>query len=129
VENPEIYRKNFGFTLWNDGYDGAMDYAYQDTCGQSIWNDFDDINYRDHVFAYPTSNGVIDTIQWEGWREGVDDTRYLATLMKLEGSDTSARTIITNSLSKGEDMATIRKKVIDQILKSYQPSDISKIHS
>jgi hypothetical protein len=116
VENPEIYRKNFGFTLWNEGYDGAMDYAYQDTSGPSIWNDFDDINYRDHVFAYPTSNGVIDTIQWEGWREGVDDTRYLATLMKLEGSDISARTIITNSLSNGEDMDTIRKKVIDQIL-------------
>ena len=45
-------------------------------------------HYRDHVFAYPTSNGVIDTIQWEGWREGVDDTRYVATLIKKDGSDT-----------------------------------------
>ncbi len=118
VENPEIYRKNYGFALWNAGYDGAMDFAYQWTSGQSIWNDYDSgsNNFRDHVFAYPTSNGVIDTIQWEGWREGVDDTRYLATLNKLEGSDTSARAIISDSLSKGEDMATIREKVIDQIL-------------
>ena len=73
-------------------------------------------HFRDHVFAYPTSNGVIDTIQWEGWREGVDDTRYLATLIKHEGSDTSARAIVSDSLSKGDDMATIREKVIDQIL-------------
>jgi hypothetical protein len=115
VENPEIYRKNYGFTLWNAGYDGAMDYAYQHSYGH-IWNDFDDISWRDHVFAYPTSNGVIDTIQWEGWREGVDDTRYLATLIKIEGSDTSARAIISDSLSKGDDMANIRKKVIEKIL-------------
>jgi hypothetical protein len=114
IENPEIYRKNYGFMLWNAGYDGAMDYAYQHSFGH-IWNDFDDIHYRDHVFAYPTSNGVIDTIQWEGWREGVDDTRYLASLIKKEGNDTSARAIISGSLSKGEDMVTIREKVIGKI--------------
>jgi hypothetical protein len=122
VENPEIYRSNYGFALWNAGYDGAMDYAYQHGFGQSIWNDFDSpVNrwgdhYRDHVFAYPTSNGVIDTVQWEGWREGVDDTRYLATLIKKKGSDTTARAMISNSLSKGEDMTTIRENVIKQTL-------------
>ena len=126
VENPEIYRQNYGFALWNAGYDGAMGFAYQHTFGQSIWNDFDgasDTQFRDHVFAYPTTDGVIDTIQWEGWREGVDDTRYLATLMKKEGSDTSARAIISDSLSKGEDMTIIRQKMIAQILFSAPTSD------
>ena len=122
IENPEIYRTNYGFTLWNDGYDGAMDFAYQYRYGQSIWNDYDApifdtiYHYRDHVFAYPTNNGVIDTIQWEGWREGVDDTRYVASLIKKEGNDTSARTIVSAGLSAHENMATIRKKVIEQIL-------------
>jgi len=123
IENPEIYRRNYGFTLWNAGYDGAMDYAYQDEWGQSIWNDYDAPQsssgihyYRDHVFAYPTSKGVIDTIQWEGWREGVDDTRYVATLIKKEGSDTSAKTIVSAGLSNNENMTTIRKEVIDRIL-------------
>jgi PKD repeat protein len=117
VEDPELYRKNYGFTLWNAGYDGAMNYAYQHSYG-NIWNDFDSVDqhYRDHVFAYPTSTGVIDTIQWEGWREGVDDTRYLATLKKKEGSDVSGRAIVSNSLVAGNNMATIRKKVIAQIL-------------
>ncbi|TFH06713.1 MAG: DUF4091 domain-containing protein, partial [Nitrosomonadales bacterium] len=100
---------------------GAMNYAYQHEFGQSLWNDFDDASAthaRDHVFAYPTSDGVIDTIQWEGWREGVDDTRYLATLIKKEGCDTSARALVSDSLSKGDDMATIREKVIAKILMS-----------
>jgi hypothetical protein len=125
VENPEIYRNNYGFTLWNNGYDGAMDFAYQFNFGQTIWNDYDDpgwaedgltYHYRDHVFAYPTSNGVIDTIQWEGWREGVDDTRYVASLIKKEGSIISAKTIVSAGLSNNKTMATIRKNVIDQIL-------------
>lgn len=31
--------------------------------------------------AYPTSDGVVGTLQWEGCREGADDLRYLATLL------------------------------------------------
>ena len=32
------------------------------------------------AFVYPTVDGVIDTVQWEGYREGVDDVRYVTTL-------------------------------------------------
>ena len=79
VEDPSIYRKNYGIRLWQQNYDGAMDYAYQDGFG-SVWNDFDSKFFRDHNFTYPTVNGVIDTIAWEGFREGVDDVRYINTL-------------------------------------------------
>ena len=78
-ENPALFRRNFGFLLWQAGFDGAMDYAYQHSMG-FIWNDFDHDIYRDPVFAYPTLNGVIDTLAWEGFREAVDDLRYLTTL-------------------------------------------------
>jgi len=81
-EQPETYRRNYGLGLWKAGYDGAMNYAYQHATGD-IWDDFDAARgFRDHVFAYPTVDGVIDTIQWEGFREGVDDVRYLTTLLK-----------------------------------------------
>jgi hypothetical protein len=123
IENPVTFRKNYGFALWNSGYDGAMDFAYQYTMGQSIWNDYDDTpfdgvhTYRDHVFAYPTSDGVIDTVEWEGWREGADDTRYLATLkLKMNGDDTLARSIVADSLSKNESMSMLRKRLIKEIL-------------
>ena len=58
-----------------------MDYAYQHSFTHE-WNDFDNASYRDHTMAYPTENGVVDTVQWEGFREAVDDVRYLTTLMQ-----------------------------------------------
>ena len=81
VEEPLLYRYNFGLALWKADYDGAMDFAYQWAYG-NIWNDFDSEKFRDHCFAYPTVNGVVGTIQWEGFREGVDDVRYITTLEK-----------------------------------------------
>lgn len=84
AENPELYRRNFGLLLWKINYDGFMNYAYQTSCGNT-WNDFDEhpaYRFREHNFTYPTVNGVIDTIAWEGFREGVDDIRYARTLSK-----------------------------------------------
>ena len=154
IEDPLLYRRNFGLYLVKNGFDGAMTFNYQMassdvirvrdtranlasqypdaieeyecegiTCYRttgdlfqltssktvytvdistnqkgyyyintaqkggyaSSWNDFDTSlgKLRDHVFAYPTTNGVIDTIQWEGFREGVDDVRYYQTLKNL----------------------------------------------
>lgn len=31
--------------------------------------------------VYRTTHGVLDTLHWEGFREGVDDVRYLTTLL------------------------------------------------
>ena len=47
------------------------------------WNDFlgDEHNFRQFNLTYPTRDGVIDTLAWEGIREAVDDVRY-ATLLK-----------------------------------------------
>jgi len=81
VENPVVYRRNFGLVLWKYDYDGATTNAYQHTFGMT-WNDFDHPRYRAHTIAYPTVDGVIDTIAWEGYREGVDDVRYVTTLQR-----------------------------------------------
>ena len=77
-DQPEIFRRNFGLALWKADYDGAMHYAYRHAFGH-IWNDFDN-ERRDHSFVYPTVGGLIDTIAWEGVREGIDDTRYVTAL-------------------------------------------------
>ncbi|MDD2710618.1 MAG: hypothetical protein PHV34_21775 [Verrucomicrobiae bacterium] len=80
VENPAVYRHNYGLLLWQKDYDGAATFAYHISFG-NIWNDFD-YNHREENFTYPTINGVIDTMAWEGYREGVDDVRYLTTLLR-----------------------------------------------
>ena len=79
VENPYLYRRNYGVVLWGAGFDGAMIYAYQHSMGDA-WNDSDHYLFRDHNFTYPTSNGVVKTIAWEGMREAIDDVRYLTLL-------------------------------------------------
>jgi hypothetical protein len=79
-ERPQTYRRNYGLLLWQNDYDGAMDWAYMGTLPKNVWNDFDYV-MRDYNFVYPTADGVIDTVQWEGFREGVDDVKYLSTLL------------------------------------------------
>ncbi len=79
-ESPEIFRRNYGLLIWKYNWDGAATYAYKHAFGNP-WNDFDSVT-RDITFVYPTIDGVINTIGWEGYREAVDDVRYVTTLMQ-----------------------------------------------
>jgi hypothetical protein len=89
IEDPSRYRYTYGIGAYLNGYDGVMPYAYQHGMG-NIWDDEDHDRFRDHVFAYPTDAGVIDTVAWEAFREAVDDVRYLVTYERL-------RKVTTNS--------------------------------
>ena len=134
VEDPAIYRLNYGLLMWKYDYDGIADNAYQHTFGFT-WNDFDHGTYRSMTFAYPTRNGVVDTIAWEGYREAVDDVRYITTLevlvRQLEKKKTNASVSLklklkeaqsfisrlknSNKIEQG-DCAGIRRKIIKLIL-------------
>jgi|GEM_PF-552032 len=126
LEDPEVYRRNYGILLWKSGYDGVMNYAYQREF-KDIWNDFDiETNqphpYRDHCFTYPISDGILSTIQWEGFREGVDDVRYLSTLinkvdsLKKKGVDVASYESYINSIDPSQDLDFIREEIINKIL-------------
>ena len=119
VENPEIYRENYGLRLLKAGYDGAMLYAYQHGMG-NIWNDFDHPNYRDLVFSYPTSDGVINTIQWEGLREGIDDVRYFSTLVKTASVMKTCLWILGGPCNGLKSLPHVREQIISEIIKSSQ---------
>ncbi len=121
-EKPETYRRNFGLLLDYAGYDGGMTFSY-------YWFGWNDFNiwppYRDHNFVYPTADGVIDTIQWEGYREGIDDLRYLATLRKaiasaekagVEDPAGAAKAFIENTNIDRVDLSTMRNGMIGWIL-------------
>jgi hypothetical protein len=142
-EIPETYRLNYGLLLWQFGYDGAMPYAYQDG-GGSVWNDFDSDRHRDFNFTYPALDRPIDTIQWEGLREGVDDVRYLSTLLgMLESADTEKAAGVRSWLNQlraaplGKlDLDAVRQALTAHILylsdaADAQPPDlpISSLHT
>jgi hypothetical protein len=122
-ELPETYRLNYGLLLWQRDYDGAMDFAYQYGFS-NIWNDFDSADYRDEVMAYPTMKGVIDTIQWEGFRQGVNDVRYLTTLLdaikqaRASGKDTSDAETYLAKL-KSLDLSTLDLDLVRNTMISY----------
>ncbi len=118
-EEPETFRRNFGLVLWQANFDGAMDYAYQHGFDH-VWNDFDSDRYRDHNFTYPTVNGVVDTVQWAGFREAVDDTRYMATLLNaIEACDDAdakaAAQEWVDELDPQRDLHEVRAEIVDHI--------------
>jgi hypothetical protein len=123
IENATVYRTNYGFQLWNDGYDGEMDWAYQSYWTSSVpwqmWNDWRGAYYgtgfRDANMAYSTSNGVIDTIEWEGMREAVDDTRYVQTFIVANGSTAAVKSIVNTGLARGMSSTAIRTQIVNQI--------------
>jgi hypothetical protein len=121
-ENPVPFRVNYGIRLWQAGFHGAMVYAYQHSMG-SIWDDSDHSVYRDHAFTYPVVNGVIGTVAWEGFREGVMDVRYLQTLHyqlmscgNQEAKHTGLRFLSSLRMLKVVDPQRIRNDVIDLII-------------
>ena len=117
IENPELYRSGYGYELVQSGYDGEALWAYYAIMGNSGWNDYDYNTYhRDEMMVYPKSDGVIDTIQWEGFREGIVDTWYADTLTYVNGTNTSALAIINAGIAAGSDMSVIRNTLIDQII-------------
>jgi len=127
VEDSELYRRNYGLLLWQNDYDGAMNHAYQAAYGNP-YNDFDGY-CRDEIMAYPTVNGVVDTIEWEGYREGVDDVRYVTTLQhaikNVDGKPPYQKTVsmakaFLADLKKADlykiDLDKTRRQMVDYIL-------------
>lgn len=83
-ENPDLFRRWEGLARYKENYDGSFNYGYLiggHAKNRNIWNDFLGTEFRNFCMVYPTVDGVIDTLAWEGFREAIDDVRY-ATLLK-----------------------------------------------
>ena len=122
VENPLIYRRNYGIRLWKHNYDGFATYCYYEAFGHP-WDDFDSQHYRDHNLVYPTADGVIDTLAWEGFREAVDDIRYASTLaLAIKNNPAhpqakAAQAFLDAMTGEERDLDALRRDIIGWILK------------
>ena len=146
TELPYSVRSNYGLNFWKAGYDGVCEYSYQhpvpwargfDSKGTTLWDDFDTFedlgkvpdvqSLRDFVMAYPTIDGVVPTVQGEGFREAVDDVRYITTLEKtlqevktISSLNTPARETerwLKNLDVKGASLQNIRRETVERIMK------------
>ena len=82
--SASVYRRRYGLMMWRNGENGCVPWEYQglDRRDRELQynNNFEDPTY---AMAYPVMQGdPIDTIHYEAFREGVYDTRYMATLQK-----------------------------------------------
>lgn len=123
VENPAFCRRQYGFGPYRAGLTCNFNYAHH----IDEWNDSVDDLYRPMAFVYGTGAGCIDTLAWEGFREGQDDIRY-ATLLKrlaeplMDSPDTKARyaarlavQLLVDADKDDMDLTTLRLEMIRHI--------------
>ena len=79
------FRRYYGLDAWKMGCDGAAPYAYQHAGGDP----WDSMEWHCN-FTWPTVNGRVSTVQWEGMRAAVTDVRYVSTLVEWLGKTAGA---------------------------------------
>ena len=81
-ENPDYARRLYGWQTWRNNYDCSCQYIlFRDN-----WNDFwvpAEAFLRGLMLVYPQDGDILDTLQWEGVREAMDDVRYNTYLKQL----------------------------------------------
>ena len=85
-EAPQINRADSGLLLWRANLYGAYLPDYQTAFGADPYDETSAgaapsrTAFRPLMLTYPAQGGVLDTLQWEACREGVNDVRYLTTM-------------------------------------------------
>jgi len=93
-ENPTRNRMLCGLYLWSSGLEGAFPYEYQAPIGLPYTRDTRPSmkrvkkgskprTFRAWCLTYPSREGPVSTLQWEGCRMGVNDVRYLTLLENM----------------------------------------------
>jgi len=105
-ENAKYNRAFFGLFLWNSKLDGVAPYgvqAHYNDMGKYVISDFD-AKTKEMSSLYPSAEGPILTLQWEAFREGIDDVRYLTyydqLLTQLEAEDKTKADQLRTDLDK-----------------------------
>ena len=79
VENPAFVRRQYGLGPYRAGFGCNFNYAHH----LQGWNDISHSTYRPMMLIYGCGGGCLDTIEWEAFREAIDDIRYATLLQQL----------------------------------------------
>lgn len=124
-ENPAFVRYQHGLLGYFSGMSMVNNYEF----ATGPMNDQANKVYRPMVITYRNGDGLMETIQWSGFREGVDDMRYMTYLKQLaaeagEKGDLGARIAAKKALlylallpRDRPDLNAIRAETIAHILK------------
>lgn len=78
-ENPQFVRMQHGLLGYLSGLNMVFNYEF----ALGPWNDLDCILYRPMVVSYMNKGGLVETLAFSGFREGIDDIRYATYLKQL----------------------------------------------
>ncbi len=130
-ENPDFTRRFYGLVPYGNGFDANMQYAMLNH-NVKMWNEFGDTyesDRRSHSIIYPTCDDYVDTLAWEGLREGIDDIRYMTLLRQtadqaVAHKDPAVQQLGRKALSKiaytdciRKDAENIRMEAVSWILR------------
>lgn len=124
VENPAFIRRQYGLGAYRGGFSCHFNYAHH----LNGYNDVRGSTYKSMNFVYGHGDGVLDTLAWEAFREGMDDIRYATKLQQLArpliGSKSypahaaakKALKLLAEMDSDSFDLATARLEMINHIM-------------
>ncbi len=124
-ENPQFVRMQNGLAAWLAGH--GMGFNYEFAIGP--WNDLVKGAYKPMVIAYADGGGLVETLAWSGFREGVNDIRYASCLQdlvaeaKARGDQTAylegkkALQFLALQPKGGMDLDAVRMELVARILK------------
>lgn len=125
VASPSVYRRRYGLAMWRNGENGAIPWEYSGH-GKDLRPYMEKPKGRIYAMTHPTWEGPpIDTIIYEAFREGIYDTRYLATLRKhlalakRKGAGTELVEKVEKWLetfSVNDDLQQVRRQMAESIL-------------
>ncbi len=130
-ENPNYFRRIHGLLPYKMNYDVSANYCWW----RNNWNDMAtpyEPNLRNIVMVQATSDNVLDTLAWEGVREGLDDIRYATKLRlvageALQSADVDVRLAARRALAfiaywdgERDDLDAFRSETIRYILQLQQ---------
>jgi hypothetical protein len=133
-ENPDFVRRQHGLMGYLNNFDMVYNYEF----GWGHWNDNRLEPYKPMVLAYPSSTGLVDTLAWEGFRQGIDDIRYATKLRQLANEAVQSGNIdrvyegrkvyqwLTMLDSNTMDLARVRLEMIQKIENLMKLSEAKK---
>jgi len=122
-------RYHWGFYAWKQGIRGVVPSTYSYRIG-TLFNDFDDY-LSDCGFTYPGPDGLIQTLRWEGAREGMDDMKYVYTLTTLiKQARDSKKPKVGKLAAEAENMlGSLKKDIPDTFGLPKQPDEVLEVET
>ena len=91
-ENPELARRQYGWASWRNNYDMVCQYVMF-VRGWAEFNRPYENDLRSLTMCYAGDRQLIETLQFEGFREAIDDIRYATLLKRLATEATKSKDV------------------------------------